>query len=201
MRDERWKHKEKTRKQKNALHRLYYCDSRGKRFSEAFLQRGTPIIRQQEKKRERKPCSAAIKLHTSFSLHSTLSLLTHIHTPLSLALPHIVSPGEGLNEAPRFLLSLFLLRFQFCDALISFSFYCWSRHSCERLQHTGEHAYKHTRRGVNEILQCYLFEIKRDTSSSLVITQMHTDNIRSSIVRGPACIVLVLWRNFANTYT
>ncbi len=151
------------------------------------------------KERKKKECATAIKLHLYLYIPNCLSL--HTHTPLSLSLPHKVSLGEGLNEALSFLLSLFLLRFQFCVALISFSFYCWSRHSCERLQHTREHAYKHTRCSLNEILQCcYLSEIKRATSSSLVITPMHTDNIRWSIVRGPACIVLLLWRDFANTY-
>lgn len=37
---------------------------------------------------------------------------------------------------------------------------------------------------------CYLFEIKRATSSSLVITLMHTDSTRWCIVRGAVCINL-----------
>lgn len=60
--------------------------SRGIWFSEVYFQHGTPISHQQEKKRQRKQCATAIKLHTPLSLHSTLSLLTH--TPLSLSLPH-----------------------------------------------------------------------------------------------------------------
>jgi len=113
---------------------------------------------------------------------------THTHTPLSLALSHTQSFTGGRFEWSSELPLEFLLWFQFSDALISFSFYCWSQRSCEG--HTGECAYKHTRRlyccGLNEILLsavcCYLFEIKRATSASLVITQ-HGDRISWDSVR------------------
>lgn len=103
--------------------------------------------------------------------NSVLQLLsyTHLyycipHTHSSLTLSHTQSFAGGRFEWSSELPLEFLLWFQFSDALISFSFYCWSQRSCKRQQHTGERAYKHTRWlyccSLNEILQCVVISLK-----------------------------------------
>lgn len=97
MRDERWKHKEKTRKQKYALHQGSYCALEENESLKHFFSVAHPS--HDNRKRNEKGNSV---LHLLSYIHIfTTTFLTHN----SLSLPHIVSLREGLNEALSFLLS------------------------------------------------------------------------------------------------
>lgn len=93
MRDARWKHKEKTRKQKYALHQVCYCALEENESLKHFFSVAHPS-HDNRKRNEKGNCNLIAVVHFHITLYYYIP-----HTQLSLSPTHIVSLREGLNES------------------------------------------------------------------------------------------------------